>query len=84
MEGEIAQGVAGDVGAGGVGRPAEPAVLLQQEHIDGQLKEQNITAKVMVGGAALTPEYAEEAGADYYASDGVVALNIANEIIGSK
>ena len=50
----------------------------------GSNKAQNITAKVMVGGAALTPEYAEEAGADYYASDGVVALNIANEIIGSN
>lgn len=47
-----------------------------------QLKEAHIPAKVMVGGAALTQEYADEAGADYYASDGVVALNIANEIVG--
>lgn len=47
-----------------------------------QLKEQNIPAKVLVGGAALTQEYADEVGADYYASDGVVALNIANEIVG--
>lgn len=43
-----------------------------------------ITAKVMVGGAALTQEYAQEAGADFYASDGVKALNIANKIVGEN
>lgn len=48
-----------------------------------QLKSQHITAKVMVGGATLTAEYAREAGADYYAADGVMALNIANEIVSS-
>lgn len=48
-----------------------------------QLKNQHIPAKVMVGGATLTAEYAREAGADYYAADGVMALNIANEIVSS-
>ena len=56
--------------------------MTEIDEVIAQLKAQNIDAKVMVGGAALTQEYADEAGADYYASDGVVALNIANEIIG--
>ena len=58
--------------------------MTEIDEVIRQLKEQNINAKVMVGGAALTQEYADEAGADYYASDGVVALNIANEIIGAN
>lgn len=57
--------------------------MTEIDEVIHQLKEENITAKVLVGGAALTQEYADEVGADYYASDGVVALNIANEIVGS-
>lgn len=57
--------------------------MTEIDEVIRQLKEQHITAKVMVGGAALTQEYADEAGADYYAPDGVMALNIANEIVGN-
>lgn len=57
--------------------------MTEIDEVIRQLKEENIPAKVMVGGAALTQEYAQEAGADFYASDGVKALNIANEIVGS-
>lgn len=56
--------------------------MTEIDEVIHQLKEENIPAKVLVGGAALTQEYADEVGADYYASDGVVALNIANEIVG--
>lgn len=56
--------------------------MTEIDEVIRQLKEAHIPAKVMVGGAALTQEYADEAGADFYASDGVVALNIANEIVG--
>lgn len=58
--------------------------MTEIDEVIRQLKEENIPAKVMVGGAALTQEYAQEAGADFYASDGVKALNIANEIVGSR
>lgn len=54
--------------------------MTEIDEVISQLKSENITAKVMVGGAALTQEYADEAGADYYAADGVIALNIANSI----
>ena len=58
--------------------------MTEIDEVIRQLKEENIPAKVMVGGAALTQEYAQEAGADFYASDGVKALNIANRIVGSN
>ena len=38
--------------------------------------------RVMVGGAVLTPEYAEEIGADYYAKDAKQAADIAKLVLG--
>ena len=58
--------------------------MTEIDEVIRQLKKENIPAKVMVGGAALTPEYAQEAGADFYASDGVKALSIANKIVGEN
>ena len=37
-------------------------------------------AKVMVGGAVLTPEYAKAIGADAYAKDAMGAVRFAEEI----
>ena len=45
------------------------------------LKKANCPAKVMVGGAVLTEEYAQSAGADCYASDGVIAVNLAKDLL---
>ncbi|MBR0414928.1 MAG: homocysteine S-methyltransferase family protein [Clostridia bacterium] len=36
-------------------------------------------AKVMVGGAVLTPDYAKQIDADYYAKDAMAGVNIAKE-----
>lgn len=55
--------------------------MTQIDEVIRQLKEAGCPAKVMVGGAALTQEYADEAGADAYAADGVIAMNLANEMI---
>jgi 5-methyltetrahydrofolate--homocysteine methyltransferase len=46
------------------------------------LKDAGISAKTIVGGAVLTQEYADNAGADSYASDGVAAVNIAKQLMG--
>lgn len=46
-----------------------------------ELKKAGSKAKVMVGGAVLTQDYADQAGADCYARDGVVAVNLAKELI---
>ena len=36
----------------------------------------------MVGGAVLTPEYAEKIGADYYSKDAKESVDIARRILG--
>lgn len=40
--------------------------------------------KIMVGGAVLTPEYANEIGADYYAKDALASVKIAEDVFKSK
>jgi len=45
-----------------------------------QLHAANLPCKVLVGGAVLTPEYAAEMGADFYAKDAKQSADIANEI----
>lgn len=44
------------------------------------LKNANADCKIMVGGAVLTPEYAQKIGADFYAKDAKAAADIAKEI----
>lgn len=45
------------------------------------LKNAGLSVKTIVGGAVLTQEYADRAGADTYASDGVAAVNIAKQLM---
>ena len=40
------------------------------------------TARWFVGGAVLTPEYAEKIGADFYAKDAKETVDIAKKVIG--
>ena len=42
-----------------------------------------LDCKVMVGGAVLTPEYAEKIGADWYAKDAKQSADIAKEFFGA-
>lgn len=42
---------------------------------------EDITAKVLVGGAVLTQEYADEIGADYYAKDARETVRIAQNLL---
>lgn len=44
------------------------------------LLHKNCDCKVMVGGAVLTPSYAEEIGADFYAKDAKASADIAKSI----
>jgi 5-methyltetrahydrofolate--homocysteine methyltransferase len=48
------------------------------------LKAAGVTARTMVGGAVLTPEYAKKAGADEYAADAVVAVALAKGLVREK
>ena len=55
--------------------------MTQIDKVIASLKEAGSTAKVIVGGAVLTQEYADQAGADAYAHDGVIAVNLAKELV---
>jgi 5-methyltetrahydrofolate--homocysteine methyltransferase len=46
------------------------------------IKEKFPEVKIMVGGAVLTPDYAEKIGADFYGKDAPSAAKIANSLIG--
>ena len=46
------------------------------------LRESGHDCKVWVGGAVLTPEYAQKMGADFYARDAKESVDIARSILG--
>lgn len=46
------------------------------------LLRKSCDCKVMVGGAVLTPEYAEKIGADYYSRDAKESVDIAKRVLG--
>ena len=46
------------------------------------LHENELDCKIMVGGAVLTPEYAKEIHADFYAKDAKASADIAKEVLG--
>lgn len=58
--------------------------MIQIDKVIADLKAAGCAAKVMVGGAALTQEYADAAGADAYAKDGVAAVKLAKKLIKTK
>ena len=55
--------------------------MIQIDKVIADLKSAGSNAKIMVGGAALTQEYADSAGADAYAKDGVAAVKIAKKLL---
>ena len=55
--------------------------MIQIDKVIEDLKIAGCSAKVMVGGAALTQEYADAAGADAYAKDGVAAVKLAKKLV---
>lgn len=47
------------------------------------IREAGLNCKVVVGGAVLTPEYAEKIGADYYAKDAKESVDVAKIVYGN-
>ena len=45
------------------------------------LKDAKADCRIMVGGAVLTPEYAEKIGADFYAKDAKMSADIAKSVL---
>lgn len=56
--------------------------LVSMENTIKLLRENNVDCKIMVGGAVLTPEYAEKIGADFYSKDAKESVDIAKQVLG--
>ncbi len=54
--------------------------LKSMENTIKLIRERNIPCKVVVGGAVLTPEYADKIGADFYAKDAKETVDIARRV----
>jgi methanogenic corrinoid protein MtbC1 len=58
---------------------------VEQAKVIDALKEEGLRdqVKVMVGGGALTPEFAEQIGADGYRATAPEAVSLATELVGA-
>lgn len=56
--------------------------LVSMEKTIQLLRENKVDCKIVVGGAVLTPEYAKQIGADFYAKDAKETVDIARQVIG--
>ncbi|MCI9138947.1 MAG: dihydropteroate synthase [Lachnospiraceae bacterium] len=55
--------------------------MQEMRHVITYAREQGVDAKVMIGGAVITQEYADEIGADGYSKDAADAVKLAKEIV---
>lgn len=56
--------------------------LVSMEETIKLIKANNLDCKIMVGGAVLTPDYAEKIGADFYSKDAKESVDIAKKVLG--
>ncbi|GKX31090.1 vitamin B12-dependent methionine synthase [Vallitalea longa] len=54
--------------------------MLEMENVIKLVKEENLRAKVIIGGAVITDEYAKEIGADGYSEDANMAVKLAKKL----
>ena len=47
-------------------------------------REQKLDAKIMIGGAVITADYAREIGADAYSADAADAVKVAKRLLGME
>lgn len=56
--------------------------MQRMKEVIAYAREQKVTAKIMIGGAVITQEYADEIGADGYSRDAAEAVRLAKRLIG--
>ncbi|MDE6602716.1 MAG: homocysteine S-methyltransferase family protein [Lachnospiraceae bacterium] len=56
--------------------------MQQMRHVIDYAKEQEMDAKIIVGGAVITEEYAQEIGADGYSKDAADAVKLTQKLLG--
>lgn len=55
--------------------------MQQMRHVINYAKEQKVPAKIIIGGAVITQEYADEIGADGYSKDAADAVKLTQKIL---
>lgn len=58
--------------------------MQQMKRVVEYAKEQNVTAKIIIGGAVITQEYADEIGADGYSKDAADAVKLIKRLLGME
>ncbi len=58
--------------------------ITQIDKVIADLQKSKFKVKVMIGGAVVTQEYADNVGADAYAADGVEAVELTKKLLQSK
>ncbi len=56
--------------------------MAEMKHVVELARERGVEAKIMIGGAVITREYADEIGADAYSEDAADAVVVAKRILG--
>ena len=56
--------------------------MQQMKKVVDYAKEKEVTAKIIIGGAVITQEYADEIGADGYSKDAADAVKVTKRILG--
>ncbi len=56
--------------------------MQQMRHVIDYAKAQEMDAKIIVGGAVITEEYAQEIGADGYSKDAADAVKLTRRLLG--
>ena len=62
-----------------------PTPLLELKRLIDSIAEAGLAdkVKVMIGGAPVTQDFANEIGADGYADDAIAAVNVARKLVGA-
>ena len=55
--------------------------MQEMKQVIDYAKEKKVNAKIMIGGAVITPEYAKEIGADGYSRDAAEAVRVAKQLL---
>lgn len=56
--------------------------MQEMKHVIEYAKRHDVAAKIMIGGAVITQEYADEIGADAYSKDAAEAVRVAKRLTG--
>lgn len=56
--------------------------MMEMKRVVDYAKEKQVNAKVMIGGAVITQDYADEIGADGYSKDAADAVKVAKQLLG--